>query len=88
MRMIIIKSTSTLVGDFLMPLTLSSSPALKTPVQTAQQSAPGRALSGEPPAGGVNSTEILRGEKAVAIHHNGLTYRLQATRLGKLILTK
>jgi hemin uptake protein HemP len=40
------------------------------------------------PAGGVDSTDILKGEKAVAIHHNGLTYRLQATRLGKLILTK
>jgi hemin uptake protein HemP len=36
----------------------------------------------------LNSTEILRGQKAVEINHNGLTYRLQATRLGKLILTK
>jgi hemin uptake protein HemP len=36
----------------------------------------------------VNSTEILRGQKAVEINHNGSTYRLQATRLGKLILTK
>ncbi|WP_395057811.1 hemin uptake protein HemP [Polaromonas sp.] len=36
----------------------------------------------------LESTEILRGQKAVAINHNGLTYRLQATRLGKLILTK
>jgi hemin uptake protein HemP len=39
-------------------------------------------------AGCVNSTEILRGQKAVEINHNGSTYRLQATRLGKLILTK
>lgn len=38
--------------------------------------------------GAVESTEILRGQKAVEINHNGLTYRLQATRLGKLILTK
>jgi hemin uptake protein HemP len=30
----------------------------------------------------------LRGQKTVEISHNGLTYRLQATRLGKLILTK
>ncbi len=37
---------------------------------------------------GVNSTDLLRGRKAVEIVHNGLTYRLQATRLGKLILTK
>lgn len=36
----------------------------------------------------LNSTEILRGHKAVEINHNGFTYRLQATRLGKLILTK
>jgi hemin uptake protein HemP len=36
----------------------------------------------------VNSTDILRGQKAVEISHNGSTYRLQATRLGKLILTK
>jgi len=36
----------------------------------------------------LESTEILRGQKAVEIKHNGLTYRLQATRLGKLILTK
>ena len=38
--------------------------------------------------GCVDSTEILRGQKTVEISHNGSTYRLQATRLGKLILTK
>jgi hemin uptake protein HemP len=36
----------------------------------------------------VASTDILRGQRAVDIIHNGFTYRLQATRLGKLILTK
>ena len=36
----------------------------------------------------VDSTDLLRGQKAVEISHNGSTYRLQATRLGKLILTK
>jgi hemin uptake protein HemP len=36
----------------------------------------------------VESAEILRGQTAVEISHNGLLYRLQATRLGKLILTK
>ena len=35
-----------------------------------------------------SSSEILRGQKTVEINHNGSTYRLQATRLGKLILTK
>jgi hemin uptake protein HemP len=38
--------------------------------------------------GCVDSTDILRGQKTVKIKHNGSTYRLQATRLGKLILTK
>jgi|GEM_PF-2026729 len=36
----------------------------------------------------VDSHQLLRGQKAVDIMHNGSTYRLQATRLGKLILTK
>lgn len=36
----------------------------------------------------VLSEELLRGRKAVEISHNGAIYRLQATRLGKLILTK
>lgn len=40
------------------------------------------------PCAAVDSTDILRGHKAVEIQHNGLIYRLQATRLGKLILTK
>jgi hemin uptake protein HemP len=35
-----------------------------------------------------DSSDVLRGQKTVEINHNGLTYRLQATRLGKLILTK
>ena len=40
------------------------------------------------PSAYVNSTDLLQGKKAVDIKHNGSTYRLQATRLGKLILTK
>jgi hemin uptake protein HemP len=36
----------------------------------------------------MSSNDILRGQKAVEINHNGCTYKLQATRLGKLILTK
>ncbi|MBK8073615.1 MAG: hemin uptake protein HemP [Ramlibacter sp.] len=34
------------------------------------------------------SSALLQGGKAVDIEHNGAVYRLQATRLGKLILTK
>jgi hemin uptake protein HemP len=40
------------------------------------------------PRGSLNSADILQGQTAVEINHNGATYRLQATRLGKLILTK
>lgn len=34
------------------------------------------------------SSELLRGQRVVAIDHNGSLYRLQTTRQGKLILTK
>ena len=40
------------------------------------------------PASFVQSNTLLRGQKSVAIQHNGSVYRLQATKLGKLILTK
>lgn len=36
----------------------------------------------------LESSELLRGARLVEIRHNGEVYRLQATRLGKLILTK
>jgi hemin uptake protein HemP len=36
----------------------------------------------------LDSAELLRGGRCVEIRHNGEVYRLQATRLGKLILTK
>ncbi|PAT35773.1 hemin uptake protein HemP [Comamonadaceae bacterium OH2310_COT-174] len=40
------------------------------------------------PAAALDSLELLKGQKSVAIQHNGSIYRLQATKLGKLILTK
>ena len=40
------------------------------------------------PAPLVESIDLLKGNKAVGILHNGSLYRLQATKLGKLILTK
>ena len=43
---------------------------------------------GERPAALVESAELLQGHKTVGIMHNGSLYRLQATKLGKLILTK
>ncbi|HYE39577.1 MAG TPA: hemin uptake protein HemP [Ramlibacter sp.] len=36
----------------------------------------------------VSSENLLQGRRLVEILHNGEVYRLQATRLGKLILTK
>lgn len=36
----------------------------------------------------IDSQVLLRGQKEALIAHNGVTYRLQATRQGKLILTK
>lgn len=36
----------------------------------------------------IDSQDLLRGQNAIAITHNGSVYRLQTTRQGKLILTK
>ena len=36
----------------------------------------------------LSSEKLLQGGRMVEIRHNGEVYRLQATRLGKLILTK
>lgn len=36
----------------------------------------------------LDSQALLRGHKTVQIAHNGFVYTLQATKLGKLILTK
>ena len=59
------------------------SPRARIPVQ------PGAAKpvpDGQPAV--LASTDLLRGGKIVEIRHNGEVYRLQATRHGKLILTK
>jgi hemin uptake protein HemP len=36
----------------------------------------------------LRSQQLMQGQKTLEIDHNGEIYRLQATRLGKLILTK
>lgn len=36
----------------------------------------------------LDSQSLLQGQGSVAILHHGVIYRLQATKLGKLILTK
>ncbi|MDB5779864.1 MAG: hypothetical protein JWP93_2229 [Polaromonas sp.] len=65
----------------------SNASAGRQPPSPADASAPQVNPSVGTP-GCVDSAELLRGQKTVDISHNGLTYRLQATRLGKLILTK
>lgn len=40
------------------------------------------------PASPIESRDLLRGGRVIEIAHEGTVYRLQATRLGKLILTK
>ena len=54
--------------------TTPGQPAARTPEATRR-----------PP---LSSDELLRGGRLVEITHNGEVYRLQSTRLGKLILTK
>jgi hemin uptake protein HemP len=51
-----------------------------TPTEPASPPAPRRAP--------LPSEQLLQGRRLVEIAHNGEVYRLQATRLGKLILTK
>jgi hemin uptake protein HemP len=51
--------------------------------------APSPQSSGATQASGpLDSAKLLGGAKSVEIRHNGSVYRLQETRLGKLILTK
>ncbi len=77
----------------MMSLALPTSHPLSLPSASAKYAASrldeatSQSTAGDPMSG-ISSNEILRGQKAVEINHNGSTYRLQATRLGKLILTK
>ncbi|MBI2728760.1 MAG: hemin uptake protein HemP [Polaromonas sp.] len=65
----------------------SNTPSLPRSAPTVQPDDSASTVMGSTQAS-VNSDDILRGQKTVEISHNGSTYRLQATRLGKLILTK
>lgn len=57
---------------------------LRDPPASAQTAGPAEAERPAP----LSSDDLLRGRRLVEIAHNGEVYRLQATRLGKLILTK
>ena len=54
----------------------------------AVRSPSGAAFPGRMAPSSWRSQDLLGGRKAVEIIHDGMVYRLQATRLGKLILTK
>lgn len=57
-------------------------------MSTANHGAPAQAHGAMAGVAGLDSAALLNGQKAVTIVHNGTPYRLQATKLGKLILTK
>ena len=66
-------------------------PSIPMPDDTARDRPPACGPDGEVPAVAgrtLPSSALLRGGRSVQIEHNGAVYRLQATRLGKLILTK
>ncbi len=61
---------------------------LRTPADDRHAAASPHAINTGEAAAAVDSSALLQGHKAVSISHNGSVYRLQATKLGKLILTK
>lgn len=63
--------------------------ALRVPADCASDSGPNsRQRTHGTPSTIVQSEDLLKGQRALEIRHNGMLYRLQATKLGKLILTK
>ncbi|ADG15108.1 hemin uptake protein HemP [Paraburkholderia atlantica] len=62
------------------PSTTTAPAAKPTAERTAGQSATAERV--------VRSDALLQGHSHISIVHNGETYQLRATRLGKLILTK
>jgi hemin uptake protein HemP len=69
---------------------LTNRPKASITAAAPQQSAEYAAAGTKPAAGApaVRSDTLLQGRSHVSIVHNGETYQLRATRLGKLILTK
>ncbi len=59
-----------------------------TQVKTLANAMAGLLASDALSAAPLPSAAVLRGQKSVAIEHQGVIYRLQVTKLGKLILTK
>ncbi|WP_233800551.1 hemin uptake protein HemP [Paraburkholderia sp. HP33-1] len=68
---------------------LISRPKASTTAAPAAKPAAERASGpGETSERVVRSDALLQGQSHISIVHNGETYQLRATRLGKLILTK
>jgi hemin uptake protein HemP len=64
---------------------MTSAPAPLNPPGNANTNDEGRSAGAPAP---ISSSELLRGQRVIEIDHEGQRYRLQATRQGKLILTK
>jgi len=68
-------------------MTTSFAKSVDTPAATESPAGTCLSVAGDRPAP-IASKELPRGRRLLEIAHNGEVYRLQATRLGKLILTK
>ncbi|MBV8261543.1 MAG: hemin uptake protein HemP [Paraburkholderia sp.] len=67
------------------PASARPKPAVVQPKSRKSIETAGAAAAGERT---LDSAALLQGRSHVSIVHNGETYQLRATRLGKLILTK
>lgn len=67
---------------------LSHPGADHVPAEHAVKTGPAKSAEALPQESSLESSQLLRGKKSVSIVHNGALYRLQSTKLGKLILTK
>lgn len=83
------------MSDYNRSSTLTLRGSMSTAPRHRRVENPGSLACSEPPnaskgagQGMVQSDTLLQGRSHVLITHNGETYQLRATRLGKLILTK
>jgi hemin uptake protein HemP len=71
------------------PVERSAAATIARPRTAAVTTArPASAVSTESAERTLRSDTLLQGQSHISIMHNGETYQLRATRLGKLILTK
>lgn len=71
------------------PVERSAAATIARPRTAAVTAArPASAVSTESAERTLRSDTLLQGQSHISIMHNGETYQLRATRLGKLILTK